>query len=127
NMLYAASVSLPEPIDQSFNFQLHTTDVLLWAKGLRHGCVDDAKGDTAERLDELLLSAQKSIDVAVYGIQEQEWIFERLKALVGNHIKIRVVVDQKSGALNDWNPANFNYPDTSRLPWVLETGHTRPD
>lgn len=111
----------------TFKYELFTTDVLSWARGERTGVVEDSKGPMAQGLHGLLKKATRKVDLAVYGIQEQQWAFEALEQLSAKGVQIRAVVDQKKGSVGDWSEENFTYPQTARLAEVLTSSSIVPD
>lgn len=115
-------------IDRPFSFELFTANVFPWIDGSRKGVVGDDRGRMARGLQNLIESADRSIEIAIYGVKQQKWFFDslmRMKRKPG--LSIRAVVDQHQGDVGDWNPENFDYPDTVQLAGLLGDGAVKPD
>ncbi len=100
----------------TFQHEIITSDIFPWLSGDRQGPVSDVKGKMATRLDELLKSSNKWVDVAIYGVDRQNWLLDTVQGLVERNLRVRFVVDQAKGDKGDWDPENFTYPDTALLP-----------
>lgn len=111
----------------AFKYELFTTDVLTWARGERTGLVEDSKGPMAQGLHNLLKKATQKVNLAIYGIQEQQWAFDALEQLSAKGIQLKAVVDQKKGLVGDWSEENFTYPHTIRLADVISPSEIVPD
>lgn len=112
----SSTIDVAEP----FRYELHNTNIFPWITGERQGEIPDEEGAMAQALQHFLMSSHTSIDLAAYGIQHQEWLFQSLGDLVRQRIRIRAVVDQLRGQLGEWIPRNFTYGDTARLPDILK-------
>ncbi len=123
-----ASASNTLHTSETFSFELFHTNVACWRDGTCKGLVNaNAKGEMAEALDQFLSSAENDIDMAIYGVYRQDWFLTKLRKLRARGVNIRAVVDQAHGALNDWVPKNFSYPDTAYLPKALGLKRITPD
>jgi phosphatidylserine/phosphatidylglycerophosphate/cardiolipin synthase-like enzyme len=123
----ASSNATAQTGKSAFKYSLYTTNVLAWASGQRSGLVQDGQGPMAKALERLLKTSTEHVNIAIYGIQHQEWAFSTLKGLVARGVVVEAVVDQKSGEVGDWSPENFTYPDTARLPLILSQDAVVPD
>jgi phosphatidylserine/phosphatidylglycerophosphate/cardiolipin synthase-like enzyme len=100
-------------VASDFSFNLLTSDIRPWVKGMRSGPMGDEKGKQAVFLENLIKSSRSEMMVGLYGVQSQPWFFSSIG--MQERKNVRFVVDQQAGALNDWIPENFNYPDTAEL------------
>ena len=110
-----------------FKYELFTTNLLPWATEKRSGQVVDTKGPMAQGLHDLLNTARQKVELAVYGIQEQEWAFSTLRRLAAKGVDIKAVVDQKKGDVGEWEEENFTYPQTAQLARILSPWEIVPD
>lgn len=110
-----------------FEYELYTTNIIPWVSGEKNGIVSDSAGLAAEGLRKMMRNAQKSLNIAVYGIQKESWFFEEVKGLLRKRVGIRAVVDQDSGEVGEWKPENFTYSDTIQLQKVLAENSVVPD
>lgn len=100
-------------VASDFSFNLLTSDITPWIKGKRSGPMGEEKGKQAVFLENLIKSSRSEMMVGLYGVQAQPWFFSSIG--MQERKNVRFVVDQQAGALNDWIPENFNYPDTAEL------------
>jgi len=110
-----------------FSYSIHTTNIMPWVNGEKVGVVPDASGPAAEGLRQLMRNAQKSLDMAVYGVQKESWFFQEMKGLLRKRVGVRAVVDQDAGEVGDWKPENFTYRDTVELQKILAEDAVVPD
>ena len=117
-----------EDVELPFSYELYTSDIFSWVDGTRHGSVGDSTGPMALKLKSLVDSTRNHLEVAIYGVQKQQWFLDSLLHLkVDSNVKVEVVVDQRQGDVDDWNPENFDYPDTSKLAGLLGSGSVKAD
>ena len=121
------SFGVSNPVQDSFRFELHNANIFPWIEGRAAGPVTDRQGSMAKRLEELVGKAKWQVDAAIYGVSKQAWFFRALDHLVARKIKVRMVVDQSGGAMDEWIPANFMYKDTAELHRHLMKGAILPD
>lgn len=114
-------------VNAPFQYRFFGTDVAAWADGTKAGPVKDSYGRMADALRETLSGARSSVDLAAYGIQDQERLMGDLAGLILRGVDLRVVVDQERGEFGDWSEGNFNYPDTARIPEVVGEDAVIPD
>ncbi len=114
-------------VNAPFRYRFFGTDVTSWANGMKTGPVADNSGTMATALHGLVSGARTKVDLAAYGIQDQEWLFRDLAQALNRGVDLRVVVDQEKGALGDWSEGNFTYPDTVRLPETIGEDLITPD
>ena len=114
-------------IKEPFKFELITSNIFQWVTGERSGVVGDEKGKMATRLDGFLARSQQSVDAAIYGVNKQSWFLDRVGSLANKNRKIRFVVDQAGGEVNDWTGSNFIYPDTALLPSIIPEEDVKVD
>ncbi len=114
-------------VNTPFRYRFFGTDVVSWVNGLKTGPVSDNAGVVATALHGLLSGARTKVDLAAYGIQNQEWLFQDLAQALERGVDLRVVVDQEKGALGDWSAGNFTYPDTVRLHETIGDDRIIPD
>ena len=99
-----------------FTFRLYTSDIFPWITGKKTGPVNAEKNAMGSALEQFLLDADKRVDLAFYGISRQPWLLETITKLRKRGVQVNAVVDQKRGAVGDWLPENFTYPETANLP-----------
>ena len=117
-----------EDVELPFSYELYTSDIFSWVDGTRHGSVGDSTGPMALKLKSLVDSTRNHLEVSIYGVQKQQWFLDSLLHLkVDSNVKVEVVVDQRQGDVDDWNPENFDYPDTSKLAGLLGSGSVKAD
>ena len=117
-----------EDVELPFSYELYTSDIFSWVDGTRHGTVSDSTGPMALKLQSLVDSTRNHLEVAIYGVQKQQWFLDSLLHLKADlNVKVEAVVDQRQGEVDDWNPENFDYPDTSKLPGLLGSGSVKVD
>jgi len=115
-------------VARPFSFELFTANVFPWIDGTKKGIVRDERGRMASGLEGLIESADRSVEIAIYGVKQQRWFFDsllRVKRKPG--LSIHAVVDQHQGDVGDWNPENFDYPDTAQLAGLLGSGSVKSD
>lgn len=125
--LFASSPQ--QKVNHPFIYKLQLADIDCWIDKSCSGLVSEYQNHSfALDLDRILSSATKSLDLAIYGLRNQDWFVERLKKLKKEKVKIRVTVDQARGALGEWNTReNFTYPDAYKLVDALGENKVRPD
>lgn len=115
-------------VDRSFSYQLFTSDIFSWIDGTRHGHVRDSMGDIANGLRSVMDSSSRQVEIAIYGLRKQQWFLDSLKGLQEKKkVKTNIIVDQRQGDVGDWDPDNFDYPDTSKLPGLVGEDLVKPD
>lgn len=117
-----------QDVDRPFSFELYTANIFPWVDGTREGPVGDTRGRMVAGLKELIDSADRKIEVSIYGVKKQQWFLDtlmRMKRKSG--VSVEAVVDQHQGEVGDWNPDNFDYPDTAQLAGLLGTKAIKPD
>lgn len=117
----------PKFIPENFIFSTHNSDIFQWQAGHDRRTLPNRKGEVARALKQTLDSAQESIKLALYGVKDQEWFFSTLSNAVARQVRVRMVVDQRAGAYQEWIPQNFTYSDTPRLARKLLPGKLVPD
>lgn len=124
----AALAGTYQDVEHSFSYELYTSDVFPWMDGSRRGEVTDSAGAMANHLKALIDGANQHVEMAVYGIQKQEWFLDSLRRLKRDpKITLEAVVDQRQGEVNDWDPENFDYPDTAKVAGLLGADSVKPD
>ena len=121
-----ASTSEVRFIKRNFNYQLLTSNPLRFEQ--QYGRIPEGKGHLATHLESFLNDSRANIKAAIYGVHKQNWFFDTLK-FVKERIDdgVLAVVDQRSGDYGQWQPENFTYPDTHRLPKLLGESQVLPD
>jgi len=123
----ATGPAAAKDIDEPFKYEFFASDIFKWIDGTRQGPVTDSKGHMATSLRNEMLAAERYVDMAVYGVRKQQWVFNTLEDLVSRRVRVRAVVDQMCGDLNVWDPKCFAYRDTVELAKILEPGNLTPD
>ena len=125
----AALAGTYEDIARPFSYELYTSDVFPWIDGTRRGEIDDSAGRMADGLKKFIDSTNQHIEIAVYGVQKQEWFLDSLRYLKRrpNDVTVEAVVDQRQGEVDDWDPENFDYPDTAKMAGLLGSESVKPD
>ena len=119
-----AWTSLQEPL----KYKLLHTNIFCWYDGECQGLVPSNKqGAMAKALESFMQKTQESLQLAIYGIHNQDWFLRLLSKLADQGLPIRAVVDQSDGASNEWIPDNFTYRDTYQLPKAIGENHVVPD
>ncbi len=126
-VIYAKEAIIPT--NGPFQYKLQLADIECWLDQTCSGLVNDhGYRNFATELDKILSSATKSLDIAIYGLRNQDWFLERLKKLKRKRVKMRATIDQQRGALGEWDVLrNFAYPDAKKLVKVLGSSRVRPD
>lgn len=115
-------------VDRPFSYELFTSEIFSWIDGTRSGRVTDTMGDISSGLKKVIDSTGRHAEIAIYGLRKQQWFLDSLKALKQRkNVKTSIVVDQRQGAVGEWDPENFDYPDTAKLPALLGDGLVKPD
>jgi phosphatidylserine/phosphatidylglycerophosphate/cardiolipin synthase-like enzyme len=122
-----ASPVVAKDAPETFTYKLYTADIFPWISGERAGRVLDTKGHMATQLQRTIAGAERYLDIAVYGVDKQQWFLDVLGHMSDNGVRVRVVVDQLGGRLGEWIPENFAYDGTIQLPRILPPGHVLPD
>ena len=125
----AALAGTYEDIARPFSYELYTSDVFPWIDGTRRGEINDSAGRMADGLKKFVDSTNQHIEIAVYGVQKQEWFLDSLRYLKRrpNDVTVEAVVDQRQGEVDDWDPENFDYPDTAKMAGLLGSESVKPD
>lgn len=113
------------PIGRNFSYTLLTNDIFPWVDGRQEGLVGSDKRKHARFVEKLINSARSDIMLGLYGVQDQPWFFSALDLRESQTTNF--VVDQQAGALNQWLPENFTYPDTAKLGKKVGAEHITPD
>lgn len=114
---------------ETFQYELYASDVQCWINGRCHGLIANfPKRRLAERLQRAVENTQTSIDFAIFGFRNQEWLLDALTDLKAAGVRIRVTLDQLRGAVDDWlTTSNYIYPDAIKLVDLLGQGTVNAD
>jgi phosphatidylserine/phosphatidylglycerophosphate/cardiolipin synthase-like enzyme len=116
-----AKSPLEHRIDTPFKYELYLADIHCWISGPCEGRVEiNSYRGLAKKLEAVISSTKKSIDIATYGVRNQPWFINILRHFTRTNISVRMTVDQLSGAVGQWSMSqNFAYGDASELADVL--------
>lgn len=118
-----------QEVDHPFSFELYTSDVFPWIDGTKSGAVRDTRGKMARGLEAMISGTRSRLEVALYGVKKQDWFIDALRKLANkkDQVPVEVVIDQRLGDVGDWNPDNFDYPDSVQLAGLLGDDFVKPD
>jgi phosphatidylserine/phosphatidylglycerophosphate/cardiolipin synthase-like enzyme len=118
-----------QDVDRPFSFELYTSDVFPWIDGTKSGPVKDARGKMARGLESMIEGTRSRLEVALYGVKKQEWFIDAVRKLVNQKgsVPVEAVIDQRLGNVGEWNPDNFDYPDSVQLASLLGDDAVKPD
>jgi len=123
--LSLASAAQAESVKAPFKYTFTSTNVLRWQDG--DGPLSDRQGPMASTFEALLAKSTQTADFAVYGVDRQAWLFDAIRKARKNRLRVRAVVDQKSGLLGEWISTNFTYGQTVGLAELLWPRFLLPD
>lgn len=125
---FALAAASPAPawarsVPRSFDFKIFTADIFAYDP------YEDSSHPhaMARSLREVLINAESSLNLAIYGMRNQPWFEETLKEARQRQVRIQAVVDQNAGKLGEWETENFYYPDTAKLGQILGRKNVQPD
>jgi phosphatidylserine/phosphatidylglycerophosphate/cardiolipin synthase-like enzyme len=124
-VLGLSAVALAAPLrTTSFNSQ-----IFCWIYQECRGLVEpNSYGESAAKLDAALKKAKNTVDIAIFGLRQQDWFLDTLDRLKKKGVKIRVVTDQKTGKVGEWNKAeNFVYGDIHKLVEIVGEENVQVD
>jgi len=121
------SFTAVKQVNQEFQFTLYHTDVLCWQDGRCSGPVANKKGPVAQAFEKFINKAKTTMDMAIYGVLQENWFLQDLQKILIRGVTIRATVDQTGGTWGTWNPKDFTYADTVELPKILGNDQVIPD
>jgi phosphatidylserine/phosphatidylglycerophosphate/cardiolipin synthase-like enzyme len=122
------SLAFAESVNGNFQFEMYFSDVKSWATGERSGEVSaQPDGAVVSALRRFLTPTRTSLKMAIYGVEDQAWFFNKLESLKEQGVAVQAVVDQRSGDFGEWRRENFTYGDTITLPTTIGRRNVIPD